>query len=81
MLTRKTADEGTELLVLASSVEARHEATDATGRLGGLRSGEAGSALLDIVSGKVGRQAGVKAGLEEREEEVEDVDAEAVWRG
>lgn len=79
--TRKTADEGTELLILgvtAGAREAVEQPLEPT-LLGTLGSGEPRGAFLDIVGSEVLGEAGVEAGLEERKEEVENVDGKGVW--
>lgn len=78
--TWEATDEGAELLVVVAAREAREEATDAIRALGALRARQARRALLDVVGGEVGSQRRIKARLEEREEQVEDVDAQRVWR-
>lgn len=76
-LTRQPPDKRPKLL-LPIRPEPAQEPLDPARALGALGPGEARRALLDLVRGEVVCDGRVKAGLEECEKEVENVDGEGV---
>lgn len=76
--TRKPSDERPELLLIVPVAEPAEKSLDPPARLGGRRTGQAGCTLFDVLGRKVLGEGGIEAGLQEGEEEVEDVNCEGV---